>query len=530
MGASRVLRSSSRFFYRVITLSVLAVLLFALGAEHRDAISAARGSQAWESKVDPWVLTHTAQDGQAEFLVFLAEQADLEGATQIPLRSERADFVVQQLRETALRTQRPLLAALEKMDVAYRSFWVANMIWVQGDSNAVQRLARRSDVAHIYANPQVALDLPPAAQASTTLQPQTAEWNIARVRAPEVWANGATGDGIVIGGQDTGYEWEHPALINQYRGWNGSEADHNYNWHDAIHEGDGVCGADAPAPCDDRNHGTHTMGIMVGDDGGENQIGMAPDARWIGCRNMDNGVGTPATYTECFQWFMAPTDLAGENPDVTRAPHIINNSWSCPPSEGCEDPTALQTVVQNVQAAGILVVAAAGNTGPSCATVTNPPAIYGETFSVGATDSSDTIAVFSSRGPVSVDGSNRLKPDVVAPGMSVRSSIPGDGYGYMQGTSMASPHVAGLAALLLSAHPALHGDVAKIKALIVNTALPRTTAQSCGDVDGSDVPNNTYGAGRIDALAAYEKVMPDPVEEPSYTYFFPVWKEEPIRP
>ncbi|MFW6042400.1 MAG: S8 family serine peptidase [Chloroflexota bacterium] len=530
MGASRRLQSSGRLFYRAIILLTLVVLLLALAAEQGDAVSATRESQAWESKVDPWVLTNATQNGQTEFLVFLAEQADLEGAAHIPSRSERADFVVQQLRETALRTQRPLLAALEKMDVTYRSFWVANMIWIRGDTDTLQQLARRPDVAHIYANPKVALDLPPAEQASTTLQSQTVAWNIGRVRAPEVWAHGATGDGIVIGGQDTGYDWEHPALINQYRGWNGSEADHNYNWHDAIHEGGGICGADASAPCDDRNHGTHTMGIMVGDDGGENQIGMAPDARWIGCRNMDNGVGTPATYTECFQWFMAPTDLAGENPDVTQAPHIVNNSWSCPPSEGCTDPAALETVVQNVQAAGIVVVAAAGNSGPSCATVANPPAIYEETFSVGATDSSDTIAVFSSRGPVSVDGSNRLKPDVVAPGMSIRSSVPDDGYGYMQGTSMASPHVAGLVALLLSADPALQGDVAKIKALTVDTALPRTTAQTCGDVDGSVVPNNTYGAGRIDALAAYEKAMPDPVEEPSYTYFFPVWKEEPIKP
>ena len=148
-------------------------------------------------------------------------------------------------------------------------------------------------------------------------------------------APGYTGQGAVIAGQDTGYQWDHPALKDQYRGWNGSAADHNYNWHDAIHATGSSCGADSPCPCDDNDHGTHTMGTMVGDDGGANQIGMAPGARWIGCRNMNAGVGTPTTYIECFEWFIAPTDLAGQNPNPAMAPDVINNSWGCPESEGC---------------------------------------------------------------------------------------------------------------------------------------------------------------------------------------------------
>jgi len=133
-------------------------------------------------------------------------------------------------------------------------------------------------------------------------------------------------------------------------------ADHNYNWHDAIHENNphtppgNLCGFNSLEPCDDHGHGTHTMGTMVGDDGGANQIGMAPGARWIGCRNMEEGWGTPATYAECYQWFIAPTDLNDQNPDPAMAPHVINNSWACPPSEGCTDPNVLLTVVQNVLA------------------------------------------------------------------------------------------------------------------------------------------------------------------------------------
>ena len=126
-------------------------------------------------------------------------------------------------------------------------------------------------------------------------------WNIVRVEADQVWGLGYTGRGVVVGGQDTGYQWDHPALIGRYRGWDGAAASHDYNWHDAIHSGGGICGYDTTAPCDDNGHGTHTLGTAVGDDGGVNRIGVAPGARWIGCRNMNQGVGTPATYAECFQ-------------------------------------------------------------------------------------------------------------------------------------------------------------------------------------------------------------------------------------
>jgi hypothetical protein len=215
---------------------------------------------------------------------------------------------------------------------------------------------------------------------------------------------------------------------------------------------------------------------------------------------MNSGVGSPATYTECFQWFAAPTDGNGMNPDPTKAPDVINNSWGCPAFEGCSADT-LQTVIENVRAAGIVVVASAGNDGPSCGTVRDPPPLYDASFSVGATDSTDTIASFSSRGPVTVDGSNRRKPDVVAPGLSVRSAWPGGTYATASGTSMAGPHVAGLVALLLDARPDLRGRVDEIEAILERSAVPRTPGQSCGgDVIGVSVPNHVYGHGRVDAL------------------------------
>src|SRR5207245_2512409 len=181
-------------------------------------------------------------------------------------------------------------------------------------------------------------------------------------------------------------------------------------------------------------------------------------AKWIACRNMDQNAGTPARYIECMQWFLAPTRIGGGDPDPTKAPDITNNSWECPPSEGCSFDT-LQAAVEAQAAAGIMMVSAAQNSGPACSTVQNPPGLYAATYTAGAlVTGSDTIASFSSRGPVTADGSGRIKPDISAPGTGTRSATNScdSCYTTASGTSMATPHVAGGTAVLLSARPILH--------------------------------------------------------------------------
>ncbi len=478
------------------------------------------GAAEEPGRVDPWVLDQLVlqPSGESEFLIVLAEQADLSAAAALPTKLAKGTYVFGKLRQTAARTQAPLLDELARAGVVHRPFWIANVIWAKGNASAIASIASHPDVAGIAANPSVAErridpDESDAAGLSdlVPLVPDAVEWNITKVNAPQVWALGYTGQGTVVAGQDTGYRWDHNALKGKYRGWNGAAADHNFNWHDAIHSGGGGCGANSAVPCDDHGHGTHTMGTMVGDDGGSNQVGMAPGARWISCRNMNVGNGTPTTYTECWQWFLAPTDLANANPNPALAPDVINNSWSCPPEEGCDAVAseAMRLVVESVRAAGIVPVVSAGNYGlDGCSSVSSPPAIYDAAFSVGSTTSSDAIWSSSSRGPVLVDGSGRRKPDISAPGSNIRSSTRTTASSYeggWSGTSMAGPHVAGMVALLISAEPALAGNVDRIEELIRESAFEQTSnSEVCGGLSAATFPNNTFGYGRIDALAAVE--------------------------
>ena len=231
-----------------------------------------------------------------------------------------------------------------------------------------------------------------------------------------------------------------------------------------------------------------------------NQIGMAPGAKWIGCRSMDQGNGTPARYIECMEWFLAPYPIGGGQGDPLRATDITSNSWTCPPSEGCSVAT-LQFAVEAQAAAGIMMVVNAGSQGPACSTVQDPPAIYAAAYSVGALNTgTDNVASFSSRGPVIIDGSNRIKPDITAPGTTIRSSYNGSDsdYAILSGTSMATPHIAGAMALLWCAQPQLRHNISGSRTAL-NEAAHFLAYKQCGT---PGPPNNVSGWGRVDILAA----------------------------
>ncbi|HFC11292.1 MAG TPA: hypothetical protein ENJ56_00510, partial [Anaerolineae bacterium] len=432
-------------------------------------------------------------------------------ANSLTTKEAKTGYVFEALSAHAQQTQAKAIATLKAHNATYRSYWIANYIVANGSSSAIAAVAALSDVERIAANPTVSNKLPTAETSRTPNTPAAATWGITHINADDVWQTlNITGTGVIIAGQDTGYKWDHEALKDSYRGWDGVSADHNYNWHDSIHSNGGVntCGFDSPEPCDDFGHGTHTMGTMVGGNQSGTDIGVAPGAQWIACRNMDVGNGTPSTYLECFQWFLAPTNLADASPNPALAPHVINNSWSCPTSEGCTTANfnLLQTAIENLTAAGVLVVASASNNGNNCAVVRTPPAMYDAAFAVGSFASGGNISSFSSFGPVTVDGSNRMKPDIAAPGSSVFSSTL-TGYGNSSGTSMAGPHVAGVVALMISANPSLAGNVTQIKQMLRDSAVPRTQTANCGTDTNSSIPNNVFGHGEVDALAAVQAAL-----------------------
>jgi serine protease AprX len=468
------------------------------------------------SKIAPQVLSDTADGKSSSVVILLADQADVSAAYDMKDQDARGWFVYTTLTEHAARTQQGLQLYLKSKGIEYQSFWAANMLVATADRPVVERLAERSDVARVDSNrPARWIEDPTIAnfrlKPGKANAPEAAEWGVLNVNAPAVWALGFTGQGMVVANEDTGMRWSHNALKPKYRGWNGTTADHNFSWHDSIHSGGGSCGPNAVAPCDDNGHGTHTTGTTVGDDGTGNQVGVAPGAKWIGCRNMDQGNGTPATYTECFQFFIAPTDLAGNNANPALRPHVINNSWGCPASEGCVTRAELETIVNNTEAAGIFVEVSAGNAGPDCSTVADPPAIYSASFSTGAIDISNVLAGFSSRGPSTFYTPNLLKPNLSAPGVNVRSSTRTSdiSYGNLSGTSMAGPHVAGVVALLWSARPQLVRNIAQTKTILQNTANPAVTVsptETCGGTPSTQIPNNSFGYGRVDALAAVNAV------------------------
>jgi subtilisin family serine protease len=289
------------------------------------------------------------------------------------------------------------------------------------------------------------------------------------IGADQVWATGDVGQGIVVGTSDTGVDATVPALAGSFRGGDDS-------WYDPWNG--------TRTPTDHNGHGTHTLATAVGRGG----VGVAPGAQWIGCVNLDRDLGNPPDYLACLQFMLAPFPHGG-NPlrdgNPSRGADVLTNSWGCPGEEGC-DRGSLLPAIDALTAAGIFVVASAGNTGPRCGSITDPPAPYADTFTVGAVDSTGTVADFSSRGPVP----GAAKPDLLAPGAAVVSAVPGGGYAKLSGTSMASPHVAGVVALMWAANPRLVGDVAGTARILRQTASG-ATGDGCGG-----------HAGIVDAYAA----------------------------
>ncbi len=480
------------------------------------------------AQVDPLIERALQQTGSCDLICILHTPYQQVHKFSNPLdtKEQKGAAVFKRLYQQAQQSQGPIIQYLQKQKITHRSYYIINAIHIPNASRSlVVYLTSLKQVDRLEFNSNFKVYRPasdkgfPAEEDYGSLEsrsPTAVEWGISRIMADTLWSLGITGKGAVVGSEDTGVEL-HPAIKNNYRGLlvNGS-MDHNFNWHDAIHalnplnndinanEYNNPCGLDTLAPCDDDNHGTHTVGTMVAHD---LTTGVAPDSKWIGCRCMERGWGTLATYLECFQWFLAPTDTANKNPNTRKAPHVINNSWGCPVEEGCNPANfkTMEQVISTLKAAGIFIVASAGNSGSlGCSSIDDPAAIFEASFSVGAIARNDSIAGFSSRGPVTIDGSGRIKPNITAPGVAVRSTIKNGGFASFNGTSMSGPHVAGAVALLISAFPSIAGRIDLIENILEQSADRKFVTIPCGKDSVFSIPNNVYGYGRLNVFKAYE--------------------------
>lgn len=452
------------------TLAVAAAiaLLMAGLAPAAEARTISASSAATLSPGVQVILASLAPGDMTTVVVTLRDQADL-GLVPGATRAVRLKGTILALKATADATQAPirtlLRAGAARGSVASATFlWVVNGISVTATADVIRGLASHPDVASITPD---RIAVVPAVG--------TPEPNLAQVSAPPLWDLGFTGQGVVVASLDSGVDLSHPDLAGSWRGGTDS-------WYDPY-------GEHPTTPTDLSGHGTATTGVIVGGDAGATAIGMAPGARWIAAKIFnDKGAATATAIHQAFQWVLDP-DLDPNTPD---APHVVNGSWSIGAGPGCD--LSFQLDLQALRAAGILPVFAAGNYGSAGSTSVSP-ANYPEALAVGAVNGDDLIYAPSSRGPSTCGARTRVFPDLVAPGVNIRTT---DRYGLYQtasGTSMSAPHATGALALLLGAIPGLSADQAQ--AALTGTALDL----------GISGPDAAYGNGRLNVLTAYEWLL-----------------------
>lgn len=467
---------------RQVLLAVIAVgalWLFTWLLPSQKGYTSGEPDIAFEAKLEPELrrrLLEGKQEDRYRVIVELDHQVDVAALSAGASRPDRRHQVVSVLQATAQQTQAGLVSFLraqqaEGLVEQFHPYWVFNGVGVTANADTLFSVAARPEVRMIRLDRWRQWVTNPESWLET--EGDSATWNISQIRADLAWnALGQNGEGVTVAIMDTGVDWQHPALQAQYRGYKPDGL--------TVHPGNWFCTTDEGYlyPVDGNGHGTHVTGIAVAEqDPDGTSIGVAPGAQWIAVKMLnDAGYGYDSWIHAAFEWVMAPEG------DPALAPDVVNGSWGAP--DGANE--VLRPDVQALRAAGIVPIFAAGNNGPHQSSMHNP-ASYPESLAVGATDQLDLVTTFSSRGP---SPWNEVKPEVVAPGAQIRSSLPGGTYGTYSGTSMAAPHVTGLVALLLQADPTL--SVGEIEEIITTTALPL----------GDETPGNYAGWGRIDAYRA----------------------------
>ncbi len=451
------------------------------------------------------ILASKRADETVSALVFMKDQVDIDALSaemdrqRVTMRM-RHETVVRSLQQMAESTQGKLRDHLEDLETDgridnFRAFWIANAFRVEATVGEIYQLANHSDVGTVYFNYEIELIEPVSVQKDTP-GTRTVETGVVAVRAPEAWAMGYTGEGVLVANMDSGVDGNHPALASRWAG----VADSRYAGHPEWAWYDPYAGQN-DFPYDNNGHGTHTMGSVCGGAPGD-EVGVAPGALWIASAPVDRGGGVTRTVADAilsFQWMVDPDGNPETNWDV---PAVCSNSWGVTTAHGyppCDE--TLWTYLDACEAAGTVILFSAGNEGT--AGLRRPADRATDdyrTCAVAAVDAriaSWPVTSASSRGPTycTPSGDAAIKPDIAAPGAYVRSAYRNGGYATLSGTSMAAPHINGVVALIRQACPDL--SVQEVKEVIFETAHDL----------GSAGKDNAYGWGMVDAYEAVSEAL-----------------------
>lgn len=479
---------------------VLMVLLFGIGGAWLWLVGLAPVGRAEDlavpvipsapdiTRLQPAVLKAFLETSPTDSLPVIVEYArDPTFLTQLDLPDDEVaarETLIAALQAQAALAARPVMDAIARSPGAsnVRLFWISPVIALEAPRELIAELSRMDAVLQI--RPDLPIRLP-------RFEPQPVDlssgapitdlpWNLRLIGLDLVQPGlQLDGSGVVVANLDTGVDWLHPALFTRYRGYDpAGNHEHEGNWH--VSTGESI-----PAPADALGHGTHTMGIQVGQAAAGPQVGVAPGAVWIAVKMINNqGYFLESWAHDAFEWILAPEG------DPALAPDVVSSSWG---TSYNIDPRFRPDIIA-LRLGNILPIFSAGNDGPFESTVASP-ADYPESFAVGAVDDAALVTTFSGRGPSGSPWSE-IKPELAAPGADVLSTFPGGAYALGDGTSMAAPHAAGVAALLLQAAPGLTPD--ELEALLLQTARPLAPP----------TPNNDTGWGLLNAYAAAVAVTP----------------------
>ena len=460
-------------------------------------------AQNWDASKLSGELIEKIESGSQDYIpviITLADQVDImemQGSHKRKAlsRQARVKELITTLEAKAAEYQPRLRLIMESSGQALpgsvRGLWIANMMNGKLKKDLIAQLSQFSEIEWIDIDHPVELVGANEASTMACVQPDGTEPGLIAINAHKLWAMGYTGYGTKALIVDTGTDAEHPSLRNNYRGL--------YVPDDEVWTGF------QPISRDNGSHGTHVGGTVCGLDRlTSDTIGVAFNALWMASPSIppfnDNPPITSFSAFEAFQWSLNPDGNVNTTDDM---PDVVNNSWGVrEPGQGACN-SGWVGLFNSMEAAGIAVVFAAGNEGPDPMTLRSPSIVNFDilkSFTVAALSphsSSYPIADFSSRGPsiCSGTGSLAIKPEVAAPGLAIRSAVPGGEYGNNSGTSMAAPHVSGAILLLKEAFPQLSGR--DFQEALYNT---------CHDL-GDPGEDNTYGMGIIDVMAAFNYLV-----------------------